>query len=80
MQLVFIGESVKVIDARTNHTYLAHYPEIPWSAIMGLRDIIAHEYHHLDAEEIFAVLKDDLPLLLANVQRMKTELPAFLDV
>ena len=38
---------------------------------MGLRDIIAHEYHHVDAEEIFAVLKNDLPHLLEIVHVMQ---------
>ena len=48
MQLVFIGESVKTIDNKTNHSYLIKYTDIPWTAIMGLRDIIAHEYHRID--------------------------------
>lgn len=73
MQLIFIGESVKVIDARTNHEYLFHYPDIPWTGIMGLRDIIAHEYHHIDAEEIFNVIKKDLPVLLETVRQMKND-------
>ena len=60
MQLVFIGESVKTIDNKTNHSYLIKYTDIPWTAIMGLRDIIAHEYHCIDEEEIFAVMNKDL--------------------
>ena len=36
MQLVFIGESVKTIDNKTNHSYLIKYTDIPWTAIMGL--------------------------------------------
>lgn len=63
MQLIFIGESVKVIDARTESDYLSRYKNIPWTSIMGLRDIIAHEYHHIDAEEIFKVIRRDLPIL-----------------
>ena len=74
MQLIFIGESVKVIDNKTNHSYLKKYPNVPWSEIMGLRDIIAHEYHHIDSEEIFKVIKDDLPSLLAIVRQMKEDL------
>ena len=64
MQLVFIGESVKTIDNKTNHSYLIKYTDIPWTAIMGLRDIIAHEYHRIDEEEIFAVVNKDLISLL----------------
>lgn len=74
MQLIFIGENVKSIDKRTNHQYLIQYPEIPWTEIMGLRDIIAHEYHRIDAEEIFQVVKEDLPLLLDSIRIMSNEL------
>ena len=74
MQLIFIGESVKVIDNKTNHSYLNKYPNVPWSEIMGLRDIIAHEHHHIDSEEIFKVIKDDLPSLLVIVRQMREDL------
>ena len=73
MQLIFIGESVKVIDAK-DCTYLSQYPDIPWTAIMGLRDIIAHEYHRVDEEEIYAVVVNDLPTLLEQVRSMKLDL------
>ena len=39
MQLIFIGESVKTIDMKTDQVYLRQYPQIPWKSIMGLRDI-----------------------------------------
>ncbi len=75
MQLIFIGESVKVIDAK-DCPYLPQYPDIPWTAIMGLRDIIAHEYHRVDEEEIYAVIVNDLPALLEQVRSMKLDLQA----
>ena len=74
MQLIFIGETVKVLDTKTNHDYLIKYPEIPWNAIMGLRDIIAHEYHHIDAEEIVNVINKDLPVLLQTIEKMKEDI------
>ena len=74
MQLVFIGESVKTIDNKTNHSYLIKYTDIPWTAIIGLRDIIAHEYHRIDEEEIFAVVNKDLISLLKIIQQMKMDL------
>ena len=74
MQLIYIGESVKNIDSKTNHEYLSAYPEIPWTDVMGLRDIIAHEYHRIDEDEIFRVITKDLQPLLEVVRRMKSEL------
>ena len=41
---------------------------------MGLRDIIAHEYHRVDEEEIYAVVVNDLPTLLEQVRSMKLDL------
>ena len=73
MQLIFIGESVKVIDSK-DKAYLSQYPDIPWTAIMRLRDIIAHEYHRIDEEEIYSVVMNDLPALLNQVRTMKIDL------
>ena len=77
MQLIFIGESVKTIDNKTDHRYLADYPDIPWRQIMGLRDIIAHEYHRIDEEEIFNIIQEELPVLLVTVRKMREELPGY---
>ena len=74
MLLIYIGESIKSIDAKTESKYLVNYPEIPWTDIMGLRNIIAHEYHRIDEEEIFRVITCDLQPLLEMVQKMKSEL------
>ncbi|MCD8268051.1 MAG: DUF86 domain-containing protein [Parabacteroides sp.] len=41
---------------------------------MGLRDIIAHEYHRIDEDEIFNVVKQDLEPLLYVIRQMKTDL------
>ena len=62
------------IDAKTESQYLVNYPEIPWTDIMGLRNIIAHEYHRIDEDEIFRVIMSDLQPLLEQVQKMKSEL------
>lgn len=41
---------------------------------MGLRNIIAHEYHRIDEDEIFRVITNDLqPLLETTVRRMKED-------
>ena len=38
-----------------------------------LDDIIAHEYHRIDEEEIFIVMKRDLPHLMTTVKQMKRD-------
>ena len=77
MQLIFIGESIKTIDNKTSHAYLTNYPDICWPQIMGLRGIIAHEYHRIDEEEIFNIIKVDQSPLLLTIRQMKKELPNY---
>jgi uncharacterized protein with HEPN domain len=70
MKLLAVGEEVKALDRRTNGELLSQYKEIPWKEVMGLRDIIAHHYFDVDAAEIFAVVKNDIPPLLEVVDKM----------
>jgi uncharacterized protein with HEPN domain len=51
-----IGEAVKAIDP----DFKAAHPEIPWRAIAGIRDRIAHEYFRTNTRRIWDVVQDDL--------------------
>ena len=47
MQLVTVGEAIKNIDKYTNKELSPRYPSIDWRSVMGLRDIIAHQYFNV---------------------------------
>ena len=74
MQLIFIGESIKTIDNKTSHAYLTNYPNICWTQIMGLRDIIAHQYFNVDAEIILRIVKINVPQLQKVIEQIIIEL------
>lgn len=59
-----IGESYKKIDKETSGTLLKLYPSIPWEAVKGIRDHIAHGYFEIDADIIYTTVKEDLSSLL----------------
>ena len=60
------GEMLKQIEDITQGQLLTpYYPQIPWRAIFGLRNVISHEYAMVDPEEFFRILKTDLPKLLS---------------
>ena len=61
MLFIAIGESIKNLDKITNCELLARYPEIDWKGIKGFRDVIAHHYFDIDAEQIFWICKSQLP-------------------
>ena len=70
MNFIAIGEVLKAIDKRTNKQLFPLYPAIPWKDVMGMRDIIAHHYFEVDAEEIFRTLKESVPPLIATIEQM----------
>lgn len=58
-----LGEAVKKIpdDIRNQ------YPEIPWRAIAGMRDVLVHEYWGIDVNVIWATVQEGLPSLKAVI-------------
>jgi uncharacterized protein with HEPN domain len=74
MMLIAIGESFKKIDLETDGQYLKKYPEIDWHGVIGLRNVLAHDYFDIDAEEIFKICRRDIPQLLDAVRRMLSEI------
>jgi uncharacterized protein with HEPN domain len=74
MMLIAVGESFKKIDLETDGEWLAKYPEIDWHGVIGLRNVLVHDYFDIDAEEIHKICRRDIPQLLSTVQRMLREI------
>lgn len=67
MLIEAIGEAYKKVDWETEGQLLVNYPAIPWKAVKGIRDRIAHGYFEIDADIIYTTVKEDLvPLLKAT--------------
>ena len=67
MLIEAIGEAYKKIDQETEGQLLICFPTIPWKAVKGIRDHIAHGYFEIDADVIYNTVKEDLtPLLEAT--------------
>jgi len=75
MMLIAIGENFKTIDTETEGKFLTqHYPNIHWSGVKGVRDVLSHQYFNIDAEEIFYICSNDLQPLRIAVQKMIEDL------
>ncbi|MBR6287630.1 MAG: DUF86 domain-containing protein [Bacteroidaceae bacterium] len=74
MVIIAIGETVKNLDKITNGKLLSTYPKIPWSQVMGARDIMAHHYFEVDAEVVFKIVKNDLEPLKKAIAFFKNSL------
>lgn len=77
MCLQTIGETLKNVDNFTDRKFLpVFYPEVQWKSIVGLRNVISHEYLDTDHEEIFNIVKDDLPGLLPVLETIISDVEA----
>jgi uncharacterized protein with HEPN domain len=68
-QFVVIGEAVKHLAPETRDAA----PEIPWTDVAGLRDLIAHEYFRIDLARVLAIVERDLPPLEQAIDRLLGE-------
>lgn len=67
MQLIAIGESLKNLDKITNGELLPKYPQVDWKGAKGMRDVITHHYFDLDAEAVYNVCLEDIPVLIKTI-------------
>ena len=58
-QLLIVGEAVK----RLSFEFRDKHPEIPWSAIAGMRDNLIHNYDDIDRDEVWRTASIDIPTL-----------------
>ena len=62
-QLEIIGEA----SNRLSEKILLDNPEIPWARIIGLRNLVIHEYFGIDDFTIWNVIKINLPDLKEKI-------------
>jgi uncharacterized protein with HEPN domain len=64
--LQIIGEAASGVPTETRD--LA--PSIPWSKIVGMRNVLVHGYFEVDTEIVWAVVEKELPVLKAAVEAL----------
>lgn len=69
MRFQVIGEHIGKL-LKNEEKPLNAYPNIPWNAIYGMRNIISHEYANIDEDIIVSVINDDLPPLKEVIEEL----------
>ncbi len=68
--LVQIGERMN----RLEEIIGIKYPNLPWKEARKMRNIIVHDYDHVDYEKVYHTAIDDLPLLKEGVLKVKDDI------
>lgn len=76
MCLQTIGETIRQVDDRTCGCLFAHYPTTPWKQVIGMRNIISHEYLSIDPELVFDITSSELHPLLTDLHRVLADIDA----
>jgi uncharacterized protein with HEPN domain len=63
--LEVLGEATKHIPAQFRNKH----PEIPWSKMAGMRDVLIHDYMGVDLMTVWKVAKERLPEIKAGFER-----------
>jgi uncharacterized protein with HEPN domain len=62
-QLEIIGEAASKITKETK----TDYPEVEWTKIIALRNILVHEYYVIDETIVWNIITADLPNLKEQI-------------
>ena len=61
-----IGEAVRSLPDETR----AAMPDVPWTAIAGLRNIVVHEYFRVDPDLILDIVDEQLIPLADQIRNL----------
>lgn len=70
MRLDAIERRMEVLGEAARHVspaFVEAHPEIPWRSIIGLRNVLAHEYGRIDQRRLVQTVVRDVPALLEQL-------------
>ncbi|MCA9934410.1 MAG: DUF86 domain-containing protein [Anaerolineales bacterium] len=68
--LEIIGEAARYIPQEIR----TQYPDLPWREMIGMRNIVIHNYFGVDETVIWRTVQEDLPVLQTAVTQVITQI------
>lgn len=69
-QIEIIGEAANYITEETKQ----QFSDIEWRRITGMRHILVHEYFGVDANLVWQVIINDIPVLKQSIEKINSSL------
>ena len=67
--LQIIGEATRHLSSPLKE----RHPEVPWPHIIGMRNILVHDYFAIDIEAVWQAVERDLPALKLKIDAILNE-------
>jgi uncharacterized protein with HEPN domain len=74
-KLEILGEAARRVSMRFRDVH----PEIPWKEIVGLRNVISHEYDKVNYAEIYGIVRQQIPELITQMEPLVPPPPQMKD-
>jgi len=65
-RLEILGEAAR----RVSEEFRSAHPELPWSDMVGMRNVLIHEYDDVDLHVVWRTVVDELPGIVASAERL----------
>ena len=66
LKLLIMGEA----SSRLQEATRVRAPEVPWRDIIGMRNVLIHEYDVVDVDIVWKALTEDLPRLRESIEHL----------
>ena len=73
MQFLAAGDALKRLEKLEPGLLASRFPDIDWKGAMGFRDVIAHHYFDLDAEQVLLICQEALPGLVSAIRSLEKQ-------
>ncbi len=74
MSIQYITENFIKIRNKVTSDFFSSYKQVPWKAVFGMRNVIAHEYTDIDDEAVFNTIHNDMPVLKETAEKILADL------
>lgn len=74
MSIQYITENFIKIRNKVTADFFSSYKLVPWKAVFGMRNVIAHEYTDIDDEAVFNTIHNDMPVLKETAEKILADL------
>ena len=64
--LQILGEAAAKIPSDQQR----EYPELPWPKMIGMRNVLVHNYFNIDLDIVWQVVESELPILKESLNRI----------
>ncbi|MGB9578491.1 MAG: DUF86 domain-containing protein [Halothiobacillaceae bacterium] len=65
-RLEIIGEAARRVSVATR----AAHPDLSWDEMIGMRNILIHEYDDVDLIIVWQTVRTELPLIVATLEKI----------